>query len=414
MLAAYRVLDLSNERGLLCGQILADLGADVIAVEPPQGSSARRLPPFYKDVPDPEHSLVWWAYARNKRVIALDLLRPQGRELLRRLAASADVLVESEAPGRLAELGLGYDDLARLNERLVYVSITPFGQHGPKRDWAESDLVLWASAGPLYLSGDADRPPLRPSVPQSWAHACADAAVAALVALAERRRSGRGQHVDVSAQQSVSIVTLAANLSAQLRAPLPTRSSGVLKVGSVTVRTVFPARDGWVLHVPGITPAVTGFMKRTMQWLIEEKLCDPKLADEDFGTWGIRMFLGQFAQADWDPVDAALAALFARHAKADLLREAVARRLLLAPILDPGELARSEQLAAREWPVALAHAELGATFLYPGPFARFERTPLRYRRRAPRIGEHGREVLVSELGLAPAEFDALRAQGVVA
>jgi crotonobetainyl-CoA:carnitine CoA-transferase CaiB-like acyl-CoA transferase len=414
MLAACRVLDLTNERGLLCGQILADLGADVIQIEPPGGSSARRLPPYYKDDPHPEHSLVWWAYARNKRGIALDLSQPRGRDLLRRLAASADVLVETEAPGRLAALGLGYEDLARENERLVYVSITPFGQHGPKRDWAETDLVLWASGGPLYLSGDADRPPLRPSVPQSWAHACADAAVGALVALAERRRSGRGQHVDVSAQQSVSIVTLAANLSAQLRSPLPTRSSGVLKVGSTVVRTLFRARDGWVLHVPGITPAVGTFMKRMVEWLVEEKLCEEKLVGEDFGTWGIRMFLGQFAQADWDAVDQALASLFARHAKADLLREAVARKLLVAPILDPGELARSEQLAARRWPSPVEHAELGAAFVYPGPFAHFGASPIGYRRRAPRLGEHGREVLVGELGLGADEFEALRAQGVVA
>jgi crotonobetainyl-CoA:carnitine CoA-transferase CaiB-like acyl-CoA transferase len=414
MLAAYRVLDLTNERGLLCGQILADLGADVIQVEPPTGSSARRLPPFAKDEPDPERSLVWWAYARNKRGIALDWEDPRGRELLRRLAASADVLVESEAPGRLAALGLGYEDLARVNERLVVVSITPFGQHGPKRDWAETDLVLWASAGPLYLSGDADRPPLRPSVPQAWAHACADAAVAALVALAERRRSGRGQHVDVSAQQSVSIVTLAANLSTQLRAPLPTRSSGVLKIGNVIVRTVYRARDGWVLHVPGLTPAVGSFMKRMVDWMLEQRLCDAKLRDEDFGAWGIRMFLGQLPQSEWDPVDAALAELFGRFEKADLLREAVARKLLVAPILDPGELARSEQLAARQWPVSLEHPDLGAAVPYPGPFAHFERSPIRYRRRAPRLGEHGREVLVEELGVPAEEFEALRARGVVA
>ncbi|OGO50550.1 MAG: hypothetical protein A2148_02600 [Chloroflexi bacterium RBG_16_68_14] len=166
MLSPYRVLDLTNERGLLCGQILADLGADVIAVEPPGGNSARRLGPFADDTPGPERSLYWSAYGRNKRSVTLDLSTAPGRDLLLRLAEGAHFLIESEPPGRMAELGLSYQDLAKVNPALVYVSISAFGQDGPKAGYAESDLVVGAASGQLAVIGDEDRAPLRIGVPR--------------------------------------------------------------------------------------------------------------------------------------------------------------------------------------------------------------------------------------------------------
>ncbi|MCS5636592.1 MAG: CoA transferase, partial [Myxococcota bacterium] len=198
MLSPYRVVDFTDERGLLCGQILADLGADVIRVEPPGGSSARRVGPFVGDEPGAERSLHWWAYARNTRSVMLDIEADDDREALLRLIAGADFVIESDRPGRMAELGLGYADLAPSNPGLVYVSITPFGQTGPKADWLGPDLVAMAAGGHAYLTGETDRPPLRVSIPQAHAHAGSDAAVGALVAHFARRKTGRGQHVDVA------------------------------------------------------------------------------------------------------------------------------------------------------------------------------------------------------------------------
>src|SRR5438093_68800 len=132
MLSPYRVLDLTDERGLLCGKILADLGADVIQVEPPGGHRARRIGPFHRDEVDPERSLYWWAYAANKRGITLDITTADGRALLARLVEKADFLIESGAPGELAALGLGWDTLATINPALIMASITPFGQAGPR------------------------------------------------------------------------------------------------------------------------------------------------------------------------------------------------------------------------------------------------------------------------------------------
>ena len=175
MLSPYRVLDLTTERGLLCGQVLGDLGADVIKVEPPGGAPARRLGPFLNDEAHPDRSLYWWAYNRNKRGVTLDIDRPEGRALLRRMATSADFLIESFNPGDLAARGLGYDDLSALNPALVYVSISAFGQEGPKATYADADLIIMAAGGPLMLTGDDDRPPVRLSVPQAYLHASAAA-----------------------------------------------------------------------------------------------------------------------------------------------------------------------------------------------------------------------------------------------
>ena len=132
MLSPFRVLDLTDERGMLAGQMLADLGADVIQIEPPGGSSARREPPFAGDQEGEDQSLFWWAYARNKRGITCDLDTPEGQDLIKRLAADADFLFESDEVGAMASRGLGYDDLSEINERLIYASITPWGQDGPK------------------------------------------------------------------------------------------------------------------------------------------------------------------------------------------------------------------------------------------------------------------------------------------
>src|SRR5215469_16361879 len=199
MLSPYRVLDLTTERGLLCGQVLGDLGAEVIKIEPPGGAPARRLGPFFNDEPHPDRSLYWWAYNRNKRSVTLDIDRPEGRALLRRMASGADFLIESFNPGEMAARGLGYDDLAALNPALVYVSISAFGQEGPKASYADADLVIMAAVG-------------------------------ALAAHHESVRSGRGQRVDVAAQESVAMATQSWVLAAPLGSVEIRRMSGGVKI----------------------------------------------------------------------------------------------------------------------------------------------------------------------------------------
>ncbi len=199
MLSPYRVLDLTDEKGLFCGKMLGDLGADVIKVEKPGGDSARKIGPFYQDDPNPEKSLFWFAFNTSKRGITLDIEKPEGQEIFRKLIESTDVVVESFPPGYMDKLGFGYSELGKINPGLVMVSITPFGQTGPYRDYRTSDIVAWALGGYLYDFGDDDRPPIRISHhSHAYLHAASEAATGAVMALYYREITGEGQHVDVS------------------------------------------------------------------------------------------------------------------------------------------------------------------------------------------------------------------------
>jgi crotonobetainyl-CoA:carnitine CoA-transferase CaiB-like acyl-CoA transferase len=413
MLSPYRALDLTTERGLLCGQILADLGADVVKVEPPGGSPARRLGPFLGDEPHPDRSLFWWAYNRNKRAITLDLEQPEGRAILRRLAERTDFLIESGAPGALARCGLGPADLAAVNPRLIYVSISPFGQTGPKAGYAASDLTVMAASGPLFVTGDADRPPLRVSVPQAFLHASAEAAAGALIALQERHRSGLGQHVDVSAQQAAALATQSGSLAGAVGWIETERVTGGAKVGPVTLRFVFPAKDGHVsiTHVFGVS--IGRFTRRLMEWVHEEGCCDAATRDKDWDHYFELLFSGQEPFAELERVKQVVADFTSTKTKAELLAAALARGLLIAPVATMAEVVASKQLAARDYWRSVEHPELGRTFRYPGPFARPSAMPIAYRRRPPLVGEHNREIYAGELGLGERELDALRAQGVI-
>jgi len=400
VLAPYRVLDLTNAGGLLCGQILADLGADVIQVEPRGGSSARRIGPWRAGERGLERSLFWAAYTRNKRGLALDLGDAEDRQVLLRLAAGADFLIESERPGRMAELGLGFEDLARIQPGLVYVSITPFGQAGPKAQWLGTDLTQVAAGGFAYVSGDADGPPTRVRVPQAHAQAGADAAIGALIAHFERRRSGRGQHVDVSTQQSVTLANLFRTLDEAVGMAPAQRVAGGLQAGGVLVPIRHRSRDGWVTLGPAVLPSTGHFMQRLLAWVAEEGFCDPGLVEEDWGTFGLRLG-GQRLPADaYDPVARALDAFFATKTNDELMRAAVERKLLLAPVLGVDEIVESDQLAERDYLVTAGREE-GPADRYPGPFAKFTASPIRYRMPPPRLDEHG-SVLRAEPARRPA------------
>ena len=166
-LADLRVVELAGEQGQWCGRLLADLGADVIKVEPPAGAPERAVGPFYHDEPHPDRSLSFWHYNSGKRGIALDTDSPEGADLLRRLVARADVSLETQPPGRLAALGLGPEQLQGENPRLVYCSLTPFGQDGPWRDFVTTDLVQMAGGGQMASCGydEEDYPEAPPIAP---------------------------------------------------------------------------------------------------------------------------------------------------------------------------------------------------------------------------------------------------------
>src|SRR5438105_4291736 len=179
-LAGLRVLDLADYRGSLCSRLMADMGADVIKLEPPGGDAARRIGPFLNDIPHPDRSLFFWFYNLNKRSLTLDIAQSQGAELLLSLAKSADLLIENYKPGHIHELGLGWEILHRLNPALILLSLAPFGQTGPYCDFEADDTVLTALSGMLYVDGFPQQKPVRPLGLQAYHSASYYGAVGAM------------------------------------------------------------------------------------------------------------------------------------------------------------------------------------------------------------------------------------------
>src|SRR5713101_5466612 len=269
LLNGLRLLDLTDERGALTGKIFADLGAEGIKIEPPEGCSTRRIPPYLDDVRDPEHCLYSLAYHAGKKSITANLASLDACELVANLAAHADFLVESHPLGYLESIGLGYEALARRNPRLIYTSITPFGDTGPGKDYKWADIVSWAAGGMMYLMGEEGKPPLQMSLPQAGLHAGAEAAVASLIAHYPREIDGVGQHVVIDMQACV-VSTLMNEQAMPLLHGDYLRRSGIF-TGAIGGRrkTVFRCKDGYIsglLAGGAYLPSTNA----TIEWMKEE------------------------------------------------------------------------------------------------------------------------------------------------
>lgn len=410
MLSPYRVLDLTDERGILCGKIFADLGADVIQVEPPGGSSARRLGPFYHDEVHPERSLYWWAYAANKRSITLNLNTADGRALLARLIQSSHFLIESFPPGHMASLNLGYDTLAAINPALIVVSITPFGQDGPYAHYQALDLVGMGMAGFMYLTGDPDRPPVRVGVPHFYLHGAAAGATGAMMAHAQRVLTGQGQHVDVSSQEAVARTLASAPQLFAIEKTVIRRQGSYRQTGDTTfMRITWPCKDGFVNFQLSGGAGAGRSVNNMIQWMEEEGLGDPFLTAIDWTTLGYGMITKELLERVVPPVERFLMS----HTKAELFEGAVKRRILLFPVATARDIMQNSQLQARGYFRQESHPELGATITYPGPFVQASATPLSRRRLPPQLGEHNAEIYLDELGLTRDELVRLREAGVI-
>ena len=208
-LTGMRVVELASERIAYAGKLLGDMGADVVLVEPPGGEPSRGYPPFVNDEPMEDGSLYWWHYNTSKRSVVLDLERDAARDAFKKLVASADVLIESETPGRLAELGLDYDTLSKIKPDLIHVSMTPFGRSTSRKDEPVVDLTILAGGGPVWSCGydDHSLPPVRGAGNQAQHTASLFALTSLLVALLEREQSGLGQHVAVDMHAAANVTT---------------------------------------------------------------------------------------------------------------------------------------------------------------------------------------------------------------
>ncbi|HZR84324.1 MAG TPA: CoA transferase [Candidatus Binatia bacterium] len=406
-LDGHRILDLTDERGFLCGRMLADLGADVVKVEPPGGDAVRGRGPFAGRTPDPERSIPWLAYNAGKRGITLDVTRPRGREILDRLCASADALVESYDPDALRDARLDYASVAARHPHLVLCSISPFGRSGPHAGYRGSDLTVTAMGGNMALTGDPDRAPLRCTMPSSYFHGGAEAATGLLIALYARDAVGRGQHVDVSLQAAmVSTIMTGASQWWQHRRDRG-RSGALYVVGNTLQREVWRCRDGFVSYALRGGPARIPGLVATAKWMAEEGI-DAPAWNRDWSAYNHN----NLTQAEVDELSRPLQVLFDRKTMRELFAGAIERGLMLAPVNDAREIAASEQLAARSFFAEIRDEGRGLSYSLPARFARASDVEMDVRGPAPRLGEHNAAVY-GEIGIRDAELADLRREGVV-
>ena len=399
ILSDIRVLELTHQpSGSFCAKMLADQGADAIKIEPPGwGDQARHEPPFIDDEPHPDRSTSFLAFNTNKRGITLDVEQAEGRDLFLRMASTADVVIESFPPGRLDEFGLGYDNLSQANPGLVLVSISYFGQTGPYAGYSGDDLVAQAMGGYLYaVTGSSSQPPMGTALQQMEITAARNGAIAIMAALFHRAQSGVGTHIDVS------------TMEAAVATP-----SGLIHPFTYTGRS--PHRggsDGNVMdgmHLPTLDGEVTlttaGTGGRPMEaWA--EFLEEPGLLDPRFSSRQGRM-------EHWEDLHALVAPKLAQWNNLDLMRETMARGLVIGLVQSPQQVVESPHLEERGFFVELDHPEVGP-LKYPGCgfFVDGENGMQNYRA-APRLGEHNVEILSVELGLSLRELGLLRAARVI-
>jgi crotonobetainyl-CoA:carnitine CoA-transferase CaiB-like acyl-CoA transferase len=411
LLNSPRVLDLTEGKGFICARLLADLGADVIKIERPGGDPARKIGPFFHNNPDPDKSLYWLAYNTNKRGITLNIESTEGQQLFRKMAAKADFVIESFAPGYLDGLKLGYSDLKVLNPHLIYTSITPYGQTGPYKDYKATDLEVMAMSGMMYITGTPDAAPLRISFPQSDLIASAHAAAASMVAYYYRETSGFGQYVDVSSQECVLWEISNAIPLWELNQIILKRAGSYLsgRWQNVQQKLLWQCADGFVVFyiIGGDFGLKTN--RAMVAWMQEEGMAPDYLSEFDWNTFD----MSRQTQESLCKFEAPIADFFKRHTKEELYSEALKRKIMLCPVCTAGDINENSQLKARNFWVELDHPELDAKISYPGPFAKLSETPLIMNLRAPQLGEHNNAIYGQELGISEAELQKLQQSGVI-
>jgi benzylsuccinate CoA-transferase BbsE subunit len=399
-LAGRRVLELADEKGVYCGKLLADMGADVIKIERPGGDATRDIAPFWCDEPRRDRGLFFLYMNTSKRGITLDIGRAEGRELLLRLAATADLVIETFAPGHLDGLELGYQTLRALRPTLVLTSITDFGQSGPHRHFRGADLIAGALGGAMHVTGDDADPPVTLAGAQAYVTASTCAAAASLIALYHAARTGEGQHVDISVEETTVATTHVCGIGKWLDDGIVPRRGGTGLFASVPSGT-YPCRDGLVYLMVN-RPL---HWKALARWIHEvtgvEAVLDPLFEGPSSNRLPHR-----------DLLDLYIAELTQRYTVDEIYREGQRRHLAFTPVNSAAAVAGDPHLAARCYFVDVEHGD-GGRLRYPGAPYRHAETPWRIARPAPAVGEHNAEVYGGELGLPADRLRALADAGTI-
>lgn len=400
MLTGLEVLDLADEKASFCSKLLADLGAEVVKIERPGGDASRWIGPFWGNKPHPERSLSFWYNNSNKLGITLNWETREGQEILHQMAGKTDVIIETFPPGYLGKVGLDYESLSKLNPRLILVSVTGFGQSGPYRKYKSSDIIASATGGQMWVCGAPDTPPLKPYGEQSYYVASLFAAIGILIALRERRHSGTGQHIDISAQEAVA-ATLEHVLVRYFYDNIVPEREG----NSITNDfCILPCRDGYILLM------IDGYWGIVVDWLDSEGM----VGDLKGERWQNE----QYRRQHWDHIVDILTQWTKAHTRSELFELAQLMHLPWAPVASLPEMVNSVQLLARNFFVFVAHPELsggGPTpniYKCPGAFAKFSNSTTKWGR-APVIGEHNTEIYQGKLGISIDELKRLSQRKII-
>ena len=414
LLTPYRILDLTGEHGLMCGKVLGDFGAEVIIVEPPGGHPARSIGPFYKDERHPEKSLFWFAFNTSKKSITLDIMHSEGQQLLKELVRQTDIIVESFAPGYLDDLGLSYATLSAIKPDLIFTSITPFGQTGPRRNWKGTDLTLQARSGMQYLLGDPDRAPVRISVPMLATKGGVEAANASLFALFHRNRTGEGQHVDVALQPVGVWQMMNASSFPKHHGVDQKRAGDRYNAGFGNARAILACADGYVtfLTMGGHMGAPTLYAMG--RWMESEGKLPDMMRGKKWEEWDMaKLATDAAAQKEMDDLNETLAKFLATKSKWEIFERACNEKILAAPVNNVKDLVEHPQPNARGFFHKLQHEDLNAEITYPGHWALMTNAQAGPRFRAPRIGEHNEETYCQRLGYSHSQLQAWQASSIV-
>lgn len=393
-LKGIRVLELGTMvAGPVAATLLADFGADVIKIEPPgAGDPIRSSGPFVG-----KESLYWQVEGRSKRSVTCNLRLPDGQQLLRDLAAHADILIENFRPGTMAGWGIGYDALQAINPNLIMVSISGFGQTGPYATRPAYDRIALAFAGLLHMTGFPDRPPLRPGTAIADYQSALFGAFAAILALYQRDyRGGGGQHVDVALYESVFRFTDTMITAYDQLGNMRERSGNSHYAASPGDH--YPTSDGRFI---ALTIAADNVFKRLAIAIGRPELGD----DPKFAVHRIRV-------QHYDEINGIVADWIAAHSVADVTAALEAHAVPHSLIFTPKDIASDPHYAARGSIASVEHPTLG-TIKMPGVFPRFSKITPDPIRLAPELGAHADEVLRDLLGYPQSKIDALRSGGTI-
>jgi len=398
MLEPYIVLDFTDERGELGPMLMGDLGADVIRVELPGGSEARRCAPMAKIEHNPsaqgtteDVSLQFLAFNRNKRSIVIDPESADDRTTLDLLIARADFVFESEprtqdSVSTLEAFGHNRDSLQAANPLLIHTRLSAFGEGSPYESFVSSDLVIAAMGGPVALQGPRTKPPVRISTPQVWRHAGVEAAAGALAAHAKMLHSGRGQFVDLSAQSVMTWTMLNAMDAHAIQGQNFERHGNALNNGVLRVEIVHPTKDGYIVALP-LSRVFVGLL----DWMIEDGVLD-----ESFRTFDWEAYDLHAPDPDNGPMSIEQGVVHLRnflkkHTKQSLFEFGLKHNITLAPVNTLKELLELPHLGAREyWQTGTLDG--AGTVTFPGAWCKPNIASNFARRPAPALDEHGAEI----------------------